>query len=680
MTAGGPAIADWLPPALLQAADDPPGTPRLLEALLGAVDSQRLLLAADIDQVWDDLFIESCSDWAVPYIGALVGLPADAGRLEVAYAIALRRRKGTPRALEDFARAITGWTARAQEGWQLAISAQRLDHSVTPASVDLRGHSRFPQESPFHPLRRSVTPGAIVSPRAAGVLVWPWHVRTLRAAQAVPLGNRRYALHPFKLQAPLYVRPPVRPLAADDGNPPPADERGAPVRATYRVLEALAGDGQITYGTAWTLADEHPLASEAGAPSPPLISLTVGGKPVDWSALRFASITSATPDPGGLEVLVDVARGQLVVGKDLGTGVRATWNRPVSGAVGALAADSRADMSAQVIVSVRDAPETNTSKKKIEDAIAAAEKLSQGKTPTADESGVDVEIRLETSDSLDAPSAQKFKPSLPRWRIVAPALMTPAIRGTLELDLEDCCLSLEGFLLDGDLTLGPSLAGVRLEALTMNVAAGRTLGVAPTAWTLSLEARRCILGPIRSDLTAGPIRLEDCIVDGLGARMSVCEAAAAPGAPKPAVAAQKRFAPTLSASGCTFAGLVDVEAVDADNCIFVDGVNALRQQEGCLRHSYIGPDITPPLSHPTSYRCLTAPAPRFASTAFESGGYYALDLGCQQPLLSAASDGGEAGAYHHARRGPALSRLRGRLHEFVPLGLRAQVALADWEE
>jgi len=43
-------------------------------------------------------------------------------------------------------------------------------------------------------------------------------------------------------------------------------------------------------------------------------------------------------------------------------------------------------------------------------------------------------------------------------------------------------------------------------------------------------------------------------------------------------------------------------------------------------------------------------------------------------------DRGEVGAANHLRRGARLQRLRQRLHEFVPLGLRAGLALAPWEE
>ena len=154
-----PPVAAWLPPALRETPDGEPDAPRLLDLLLAGVEEQRLLLEQDIDAVWEDFFIESCADWAVPHIGALLGLPLDAGRSEVAYAVALRRRKGTPAALEDFAEVLTGWTVRALEGWQITLWAQRLRHPppLRPASVDLRDGSRFRIGTPFERVRRRLT-------------------------------------------------------------------------------------------------------------------------------------------------------------------------------------------------------------------------------------------------------------------------------------------------------------------------------------------------------------------------------------------------------------------------------------------------------------------------------------------------------------------------------------------
>ena len=68
------------------------------------------------------------------------------------------------------------------------------------------------------------------------------------------------------------------------------------------------------------------------------------------------------------------------------------------------------------------------------------------------------------------------------------------------------------------------------------------------------------------------------------------------------------------------------------------------------------------------------------SIGFEAAGYYALDLDSGHPLLEAASDGGEVGAQHHLHRAARLQRLRRRVHEFVPLGVRPGLSLAPWEE
>ena len=49
-------------------------------------------------------------------------------------------------------------------------------------------------------------------------------------------------------------------------------------------------------------------------------------------------------------------------------------------------------------------------------------------------------------------------------------------------------------------------------------------------------------------------------------------------------------------------------------------------------------------------------------------------------MLTAASDGGEVGAYHRAGRAALIRRFAERVDEFVPLGLRASVDVAEWEE
>ena len=262
--------------------------------------------------------------------------------------------------------------------------------------------------------------------------------------------------------------------------------------------------------------------------------------------------------------------------------------------------------------------------------------------------------------------------------MIAPRTSTPTVAGDLALALEGCCLTLEGFLLAGDLVLGNSFDGVDLRHLTMNPADGGTLRIEDGAWVLSLTASRCLLGPIRAELGARPLTLTDCVVDGRGARLRVCGDDPG-GTQSPAVARRTRFDPAIAADGVTFAGRVRAETIDAVDCVFVDGLEVVQQQEGCLRHCYVARG-NGASTHPTTYRCLGSPAPTFASVGFEAAGYYALDHDPGHPLLAAASDGGEIGAYHHLRRASRLQRLEARLHEFVPLGIRPRLELAPWEE
>jgi len=118
VTAGGGVpsrrFLAMLPPALLESPDG--DQPPVSLALLAALEEQWLELAADVDRVLDDTFPDSAADWALPYLGQLLGLPPDAGRTEIGSATALRRRRGTPGALEDFAEVVTGWPTRVTEG------------------------------------------------------------------------------------------------------------------------------------------------------------------------------------------------------------------------------------------------------------------------------------------------------------------------------------------------------------------------------------------------------------------------------------------------------------------------------------------------------------------------------------------------------------------------------------
>ena len=109
-------------------------------------------LEENVEQLYDDQFIETCADWVAPYIGDLIGYrplhgvaPTIASpRAEVANTIAYRRRKGTALMLEQLARDVTGWPARAVEFFELLATTQYMNHIRlhAPATADLRATPR----------------------------------------------------------------------------------------------------------------------------------------------------------------------------------------------------------------------------------------------------------------------------------------------------------------------------------------------------------------------------------------------------------------------------------------------------------------------------------------------------------------------------------------------------------
>ena len=122
----------------------------VLQALLKAVSEQADLLKDNIDGLWDDLFIETCGEWVIPYIGDLVSNTpiyevAGTRRADVAKTIYYRRRKGTLPMLEELARDVTGWPAHAVEFFELLGWTQNLNHLRYQAlRVDLPG-AQFPR-------------------------------------------------------------------------------------------------------------------------------------------------------------------------------------------------------------------------------------------------------------------------------------------------------------------------------------------------------------------------------------------------------------------------------------------------------------------------------------------------------------------------------------------------------
>jgi hypothetical protein len=133
-------------PALYRIRDAEQGEP--LRVLCAVIAEEIAVLRENLDQLYDDQFIETCAEWVAPYIGDLIGYRqlhsvtarTVSARAEVANTIAYRRRKGTATMLEQLARDVTGWNARAVEFFQWLETSQYMNHirPANAATADLR--------------------------------------------------------------------------------------------------------------------------------------------------------------------------------------------------------------------------------------------------------------------------------------------------------------------------------------------------------------------------------------------------------------------------------------------------------------------------------------------------------------------------------------------------------------
>lgn len=164
-----------------------------LRAFLGAIEGPFGALHANVAQLYDDLFIDTCDDWVIPYIADLLGTSHLKGdprtlRADVADTIALRRRKGTLGAVERLALNLTGWACRGVElrenlGWSQHLNHQRPDAGGAPPYAS-------PRLTRFDVPRGGTVP--IRDPAALALLGTPFDPFAYTADTRPALGYQRH--------------------------------------------------------------------------------------------------------------------------------------------------------------------------------------------------------------------------------------------------------------------------------------------------------------------------------------------------------------------------------------------------------------------------------------------------------------------------------------------------------
>lgn len=653
------------------------GTQDALRGLIDVIAGEVAVLEEDLAQLYDDQFIETCAEWVAPYIGDLLGYRTLYGltdkvgspRAEVANTIAYRRRKGTAAMLEQLARDVTGWDARAVEFFQRLATTQYLNH-VRPESRAWFGvrfaDSAPPVNGPFDGATHTADVRRIARRRGrhnipnVGIFAWrlrDYPLRDVPAEKFAAAADRRYLFNPLRANLPLFSHPEpeasITHIAERDNVPAPITRR-----ELWDRLE-LFYDRSVEVSVGGTI-----LPSDAVAASD--LSDVAGG----WAY------------PAVDRVLIDPLLGRLALPPSLTVNGNAlTMTNPVvtfsygfSGDIGGGPYARLATFSDDLGTPVAVPPTTIASAISGLVGSGVIEVTGNGRFQET------LKIKADDGERIELRAAERSRPII-------------NLGAELEIDLgEGAEVTLNGLVLTGAALRVPSTAKhgrLRLVHCTLVPGIGQKLGGGPTdAGTPSLVVQspqvavqidRCIVGGLRTNENAD-VHITDSIVDA-GDPAQVAFAAPT----------GKAAGGELEIVGSTVIGKIHARVLRlVSNSILaarlgeVDTwdhpVAAERRQDGCVRFSYVPPGSRTPRRYecqPASDEDALRVQPQFTSERYGDPAYCQLSLRCPPEIRSGADDESEMGAFHHLFAPQRETNLHVRLEEYLRFGLEAGVIYAS---
>jgi hypothetical protein len=659
------------------------GGPGPLRELIEVIAGQFALVDAEVDQLYDDAFIETCAQWAVPYIGDLVGyrplnanvLAGRSPRAEVADTIRYRRWKGTVTILEQLASDVTGWSALAVEFFTRLSTNQFMNHLRldSPGAADIRHHAiASTAGTPFDRNMHAVEVRRIRSKRGrfnipnVGVYVWRLgaFANPDNPSNAFRLADGHYTFDPLGDDHALVNVPTAK-------KDPFTRTKPADVPAPLRV-RAVANAGppfgfSVYDGSGTRIPDIH----------------------VDICDLSGWNTVAGTPNPPAPYVVaVDPGLGRIWFPPGLigpGQPVLVTYAYAFSGPYGA--GFYQRTVAGTATVSVLRNPATLLPNLTMAGAIGTALGLSN--KPIVEYADNVTDISATTVITIAGGETIVVR-TMDRRRAV--------FLGPLRVDAtvakgQSATLVLEGILFGAGVIVNGS-------------------GTATGTGTINLIVRNCTVLPDKSDGdgiawsgAGGTLTLERTLcaaiaLAGDDVDASISDSAVDAGA---GVAITAR---SVSIVRSTIFGSATVHEVGLiENAIITGTVTSTRTQHGCVRYSYLPRSSTVP----QRYRCqpdgaaqaaidlaaITDPTltsaqlkkigddaaaqivPQFTAVDQGDAAYAQLSVWCPIEITAGADDDGEMGVFHELYTAIREANLLYRLDENLRMSLEAGVLHAS---
>jgi hypothetical protein len=665
-----------------------------LRALLSLIAEQTAVLEEDLEQLYDDQFIETCAEWVVPYIGDLVGVRAPfafpgaafSQRAEVANTLAYRRRKGTASVLEQLARDVTGWPANVVEFFQRLATTQYMNHIrlFNHAAPDLRDWLQLERlDTPFESTARTAEMRRIEPRRGRynipniGLFLWRIGSFPITRGPAFRVDDRRFLFDSLGKDTALYnaaaTETAITHLAGPDDVPMPFSRR------------VLDRDLELHYGERSILISVDGADVLADLASPPAASIS--------ELIRVCDLSDVTDEDGDVlgwahqpqdRIAIDPVLGRIAFPLDAPApqqvqvsyyygftarmgggqyGRAATFAPSLSGAI-RVPADA-----ATLDAALADAAGAGAVEIENNDYHAEAPDISAAP-------GARLELRaaderrptILLSGPLDITGGEGAEVTLNGLLIAGGSLRVPASapdgsrNGLRLLRIRHCTLVPGDTPLIGDIPAQPAGPRVIVEAPGVIV-----------------EIEDSIVGSLRA-ADGAQVRISNSIVDALAE-----DAVAYAGLDDESAGA------TLDIRNTTLIGKVrTVLLLLASNTIFFSRLGALddwsaplladRTQEGCARFSYLPPGSRAPRRFRCQPECPDKAArlrPVFTSRRYGDPGYLQLSLRTAREIREGADDGAEMGAFHDLYQPQREANLRLRLDEYLRFGLEAGIFFAS---
>jgi hypothetical protein len=666
-----------------------------LKSLIAVIAEQIEVLEESLLQSYDDLFIETCQEWVVPYIGDLVGVRGlwDAAastfslRAAVADTIADRRRKGTVSVLETLAEDVTGWHANVVEFLQLLTGTQFMNH-IRPSNlsmVDIRKASSALLNTPFDPYAHRVEVRNIEKRLGKynipniGVFVWRIAEQKLENSTAFRLDDRRYLFDAIGHDTQLFTLP----ATLSDRT-----QRVSPLNVPMPISRRMLLQNFASYyGPGLSIFIHHDVVLSPPDGTDSTVCdlsdvLDASGHVTGWAhqpdthiaidpVLGRIAFPSMLPAPSSVHVDYFFGFSEHLGGGD--------YSRPDT-----LVPDERINIpgDATTIQDALNLANTRLAGSQVTAIIEIANSEYFVETPL---------VSLAAGKTVELRAKDGFRPAL-------------ALSGDMNISGdENSTFRLDGFLLIGGTLVvpqsspsGPSNLLAQLQISNCTLAPCDTPAIQPTATGKSAPAQPAV-PRIRVEIPSVSLSIDSSIVGSLrvaqDARCSISNSIVDSQHPVDIAYAgldSSSAGAALTVNNSTVIGKVHAgEIALASNTLFVAELATLdswtapiladQLQQGCVRFCYVPADSRVP----RPYRCHPSKddsrhiVPAFTSLRFGDPGYCQLAQQSGVEILQGADDGSEMGVFHDLYQPQRLANLRTSLNDYLRFGLQAGIFYAS---